>query len=175
MFPPLLPMVRRVKSDSAVRTQATPKRTFWPACLRILESARAAFSRSTFQEGTGENNRLATNPPWNTDVISTPAAARFGPIPTDQVYLDPGFTGLLAGQSGLPCNIATLGSVPYSCFSRARLHLQDSNYRPAVSNQWNIALQRQFGNTTTIQAAYVGQHNDHLASILNAGQSFLSP
>ena len=30
---------------------------------------RAAFSRSSFQEGTGEYNRLATNAPWNVDLV----------------------------------------------------------------------------------------------------------
>jgi hypothetical protein len=53
--------------------------------------------------------------------------------------------------------------------------MQDPNYRPAVSNQWNLSIQRQFGNATTFQVAYVGQHTDHLASIINAGQSILLP
>jgi hypothetical protein len=53
--------------------------------------------------------------------------------------------------------------------------MQDPNYRPAISNQWNLSIQRQFGNSMTFQAAYVGQHTDHLASILNAGQSVLLP
>ncbi|MFY9724661.1 MAG: hypothetical protein WB579_07740 [Bryobacteraceae bacterium] len=30
---------------------------------------RAAFSRSSFEEGTGEFNRLATNAPWNVDLV----------------------------------------------------------------------------------------------------------
>ena len=30
---------------------------------------RAGFSRSSFQEGTGEYNRLATNAPWNVDLV----------------------------------------------------------------------------------------------------------
>ncbi len=52
--------------------------------------------------------------------------------------------------------------------------MTDPNYRPAVSNQWNFSIQRQFGNATTVQAAYVGQHNDHLATIVIAGQGFLT-
>ncbi len=35
-------------------------------------------------------------------------------------------------------------------------------------------MQQQFGSSTTLQAAYVGQHNDHLATIVNAGQGFLA-
>ena len=137
---------------------------------------RAAFSRSSFQEGTGEYNRLATNAPWNNDVVSQPVTTnKLGGIPSSQVYLDEGFAGLFAAQTGVPCNTTTVTSAPASCFAGVRLHLQDPNYRPAVSNQWNFTVQRQIGNATTIQAAYVGQHNDHLASILFAGQKLLLP
>jgi hypothetical protein len=136
---------------------------------------RAAFSRSSFQEGTGEYNRLATNAPWNNDLAVQLTPGKNGAIPANQVYLDQGFAGLFAAQTGLPCNTSTVTSAPASCFAGVRLHLQDPNYRPAISNQWNFTIQRQLTNSTTIQAAYVGQHNDHLASILDAGQKLLLP
>jgi hypothetical protein len=47
-------------------------------------------------------------------------------------------------------------------FASATLRLWDPNFRPAVSQQWNFSMQKQFGNATTFQAAYVGQKNDHL-------------
>jgi Carboxypeptidase regulatory-like domain/TonB dependent receptor len=133
---------------------------------------RAAFSRSSFQEGTGEYNRLATNAPWNVDLVNQPVAGVNGAIPGNQVTLDQGFGAL--GASGT-CTVSNVTSAPASCFAGIRLHLQDPNYRPAISNQWNFSIQRQFGNSTTLQAAYVGQHSDHLATILNAGQSVLLP
>ena len=133
---------------------------------------RAAFSRSSFQEGTGEYNRLATNAPWNVDLVSQPIVGPNGAIPANQITLDQGF-GALGSTSGVPCNVTTVTSAPASCFAGVRIHMQDSNYRPAVSNQWNFSLQRQFGNSTTFQAAYVGQHTDHLATIVNAGQEVL--
>jgi len=135
---------------------------------------RAAFSRSSFQEGTGEYNRLATNAPWNIDLVNQPTAGPNGAIPANQVTLDQGFAAL-GSSSGVPCNVNTVTSAPASCFAGVRIHMQDSNYRPAVSNQWNLSIQRQFGNSMTFQAAYVGQHTDHLAAILNAGQSVLLP
>ena len=55
---------------------------------------RAAFSRSSFQEGTGEYNRLATNAPWNVDLVNQPTAGANGAIPANQVTLDQGFAGL---------------------------------------------------------------------------------
>ena len=133
---------------------------------------RAAFSRSSFQEGTGEYNRLATNAPWNVDLVNQPVAGVNGAIPANQVTLDQGFGALGAGGT---CTVANVTSAPAACFAGIRLHLQDPNYRPAISNQWNFSIQRQFGNSTTLQAAYVGQHSDHLATILNAGQSVLLP
>ena len=132
---------------------------------------RAAFSRSSFQEGTGEYNRLATNAPWNTDLVGQWGGGTNGVIPAGQVTLDQGFTGL--GAAGAGCTIANVTSVPAACFAGVRIHMTDPNYRPAVSNQWNFSIQRQFGSSTTLQAAYVGQHTDHLATIIFAGQKFL--
>jgi len=136
---------------------------------------RAAFSRSSFQEGTGEYNRLATNAPWNIDLVGQFTAGTNGAIPTNQVTLDQGFGALGAASSGTPCTPQTIGSVPASCFAGVRIHMTDPNYRPAVSNQWNLAIQKQLGSATTLQAAYVGQHTDHLAAIYFAGQSFIYP
>ncbi len=138
---------------------------------------RAAFSRSSFQEGTGEYNRLATNAPWNNDVSDTPTVVSNtnGAIPANQVYLDNGFNGLFASQTGVPCTTSTVTSAPASCFKGTTIHMTDPNYRPATSNQWNFTIQRQLTNSTTITAAYVGQHNDHLSTILYASQKFLEP
>ena len=134
---------------------------------------RAAFSRSSFQEGTGEYNRLATNAPWNTDLVGQFTAGPQGAIPANQLTLDQGFAAL--GAAGAPCTVQNVLSAPASCFKGIRIHIQDPNYRPAVSNQWNFSVQRQFGNAMTFQAAYIGQHSDHLASIVNAGQKILLP
>ena len=60
---------------------------------------RAAFSRSSFQEGTGEYNRLATNAPWNVDLVGQWGGANAnGAIPANQVTLDQGFGAL--GSTG---------------------------------------------------------------------------
>jgi hypothetical protein len=132
---------------------------------------RAAFSRSSFQEGTGEFNRLATNAPWNVDLVGTwGGTGSNGGIPAGQVTLDQGF-GALGATTG--CTVGTVTSAPKACFAGVRIHATDPNYRPAVSNAWNVTLQRQITNSFTVQAAYVGQHNDHLAAIYNMGQNVL--
>ena len=46
---------------------------------------RAGFSRSSFQEGTGEYNRLATNAPWNIDLASQFVAGTNGTIPANRM------------------------------------------------------------------------------------------
>ncbi len=130
---------------------------------------RVAFSRSSYEEGTGEYNRLATNAPWNADLSGNWNGT--SGIPANQVTLDQGFTAL---GSSAGCTTANVMAAPAVCFAGVRVHLTDPDYRPAVSNQWNFSIQRQFGNSTTLQAAYVGQHNDHLATIVNAGQGLLT-
>jgi len=136
---------------------------------------RAAFSRSSFQEGTGEYNRLATNSPWNIDLSSQFVAGTNGGIPSNQVTLDQGFSALGAAIGGTPCNTTTVLSAPASCFAGVRIHMTDPNYRPGISNQWNFTVQHLFGKATTVQAGYVGQHSDHLADIFFAGQLMLNP
>ncbi len=134
---------------------------------------RAAFSRTSFQEGTGEFNRLATNAPWNVDLVGQwGGVGSNGAIPTNQVTLDQGF-GALGATSG--CTVSNVASAPAACFAGVRIHATDPNYRPAVSNQWNLTLQRQITNSFTVQAGYVGQHSDHMAAIYNMGQNILNP
>jgi hypothetical protein len=134
---------------------------------------RAAFSRTSFEEGTGEFNRLATNAPWNVDLVGNwGGVGANGAIPANQVTLDQGF-GALGSSSG--CTVQNVTSAPAACFAGVRIHATDPNYRPAVSNGWNVTLQRQLTNTLTLQAGYVGQHNDHMAAIYNMGQNVLLP
>ncbi len=134
---------------------------------------RAAFGRTSFQEGTGEYNRLATNAPWNTDLVGQWGATNAdGAIPASQLTLDQGFAALGAGGT---CTVQNVTSAPASCFAGVRIHATDPNYRPAVSNQWNITIQRELTHTLTAQAGYVGQHSDHLAAIYDMGQNALIP
>jgi Carboxypeptidase regulatory-like domain/TonB dependent receptor-like, beta-barrel len=133
---------------------------------------RAGFSRSSFQEGTGEYNRLTTNAPWNLDYAVNMGPTPTGGIPAGQILLDQGFTTLNGAVA--PCTLQNVLSAPPECFQGVRLHITDPDYRPAVSNQWNFAVQHQFGNATTVQATYLGEHTDHMADIVDAGQGFIT-
>jgi hypothetical protein len=103
---------------------------------------RAAYTLSNYLEGTGTNLRLPINPPFahETDANYTSLS-----LPT--TTLDEGFTPLAPSSNP---------------FSGALIRLWDPNIRPAVANQWNLTLQHQLNNTTTLQVGYVGQRTTHL-------------
>jgi hypothetical protein len=130
---------------------------------------RASYSLSNFLEGTGTNLRLTRNPPWQTGHLVTYASAA-------DLVLPP--TTLSEGFSGFPssgCTVAAALASSPACFAGATIFTWDPKNRPAVSNQWNISIQHQFGNSMTLQAAYVGQNNDHLMVPVNASQGVLNP
>lgn len=103
---------------------------------------RAAYTLSSYLEGTGTNLRLPINPPFTVEKEGNYAA-----LPVPGSTLDQGY---------VPIESAT------DPFHNTILRLWDPNFRPAVSQQWNFSIQQQFGNTTTLQVGYIGQKNDHL-------------
>jgi len=130
---------------------------------------RASYSLSNFLEGTGTNLRLTRNPPWQTGHLVTYTTG-------SDLTLPP--TTLAEGFSGFPssgCTVAAALASSPACFAGATIFTWDPSDRPAVSNQWNVSIQHQFGNSMTLQAAYVGQNNDHLMVPVNASQGVLNP
>ena len=103
---------------------------------------RTSYTMSSYMEGTGTYLRLPLNPPFTPERVVDYTSYALPPTTLDQGF-------------------AAIGS-PTNVYAGANLRLWDPNVRPAVSNQWNFSVQRQFGDFTTLQAAYVGQRNDHL-------------
>lgn len=123
---------------------------------------RAAYTLSSYLEGSGTNLRLPLNPPFaiERDLQYT------APNPNIATSLQPGST-LQQGYSTF--------TNPTNPFQGANIKLWDPNVRPAVANQWNFSIQQQLGSSTTAQIGYVGQKNSHLVvaqpwrqNILNA-------
>ena len=114
---------------------------------------RAAYTLSSFLEGTGTNLRLTLNPPFATehDILT----AEFPSTLSD------GYNPFISN--------------PGDQFAGASLRLWDPNVRPAVSNQWNLSVQEQLTNSTTLQVGYVGQRNTHLMVPVLASQKVLNP
>ena len=55
------------------------------------------------------------------------------------------------------------------------IRLWDPNIQPAISQQWNLAVEHQFTDATTFQVAYVGQHGTHLMVAMPYLQAQLHP
>jgi hypothetical protein len=125
----------------------------------------AAFGVSNFTESNGVNNLLTQNPPFETahNVLFLPTTALPGST------LDQGFVGFPTG-----CTLALAETFDPVCFKGVNIHAFDVNLRPSVHYQWNLAIQRQFGNSTTVQVGYVGQKNEHLSNIIMLQQKQLN-
>ncbi len=102
---------------------------------------RGAYTVSSYLEGTGTNLRLTINPPFTTEYNNVYDSLTYPGSTTDQ--------GLTVLQQTNPYNNATI-------------RLWDPNVKPAIVQQWSLTLEKQFGNSTTLSTAYVGQHGTHL-------------
>ncbi len=139
----------------------------WQPGIDKAMVVRAAYGISNFTESTGTGNLLIQNPPFAIPLNVTYAGGTQA-LPT--TTLDQGFSSFPA--SG--CTIATAIAQSPLCFSGAGIHAFDpNNIRPAVSQQYNVTVQRQFGNSSTFQISYVGQKTDHLMTIALINQKVL--
>ena len=127
---------------------------------------RAAYGVTSFMEANGVNNLLTANPPFETahNVTFAPTTA----LPTST--LDQGFVGFPTG-----CTLALAVVFDPVCFQGVNIHAFDVNLRPAVQQEWNLNIQRQFGNATTVQVGYVGENDRHLSNIIMLQQNELNP
>jgi hypothetical protein len=104
---------------------------------------RGAFDISSYLEGTGTNLRLTQNPPF------TPSQVEASNVGTGVGYTTETAFSSAAPPSGNP-------------FIGATMLAWSGTVEPAVSDQWNVSIQRQIANNTTIQVGYVGQRTTHL-------------
>jgi len=86
--------------------------------------------------------RLTINPPFTTEVGANYSSLA---LPASRI------------QDGL-----TVASKPTDPYAGVFIRLWDPNVRPAVVQQWNLSVQHEFTNSTTLQVGYVGQHGTHL-------------
>jgi hypothetical protein len=116
-----------------------------PAMFDHKTVIRGAYTISSYLEGTGTNLRLTQNPPntppqsqaFNgTNAGTTPFATEAGPV---------------AGT--------VIGGNP---FLGATMLAWDRTVQPAMAQQWNLTIQQQVAENTTVQVGYVGQHGTHM-------------
>jgi hypothetical protein len=120
---------------------------------------RAAYSLSSFLEGTGANLRLPLNPPFAIEHNAPYTTAQYNILPGST--LDQGFLPFVAN--------------PGDQYHNVELRVWDPNVRPAVSNQWNFTLQDQITPSMTVAASYVGSRSTHLMVVMNYSQKVLNP
>jgi outer membrane receptor protein involved in Fe transport len=128
---------------------------------------RGAYGISTFMEANGVNNLPYQNPPF-----VQAHTANFAGLGEPGSTLDQGFANFPASS----CTVATLQALSPACLANNTLHLTNPNLRPAVDQQWNFSIQRQFGKNTSLQVGYVGNKIDHMSDIFIFNQlQLISP
>src|SRR5260370_2825115 len=114
-----------------------------PAMLGGKTVVRSAFTISSYMEGTGTNLRLAQNPPFT-------AAETFV-----------NYNGLATPTTTTDQGLVPVGS-PSDPFAGSLIRVWDPKVQPALTQQWNLTIQQQLGNSGTLQVGYVVQHGTHL-------------
>jgi hypothetical protein len=104
---------------------------------------RGALTVSSYLEGTGTNLRLTQNPPF------TPPQVEAVNVATGTGYSTASAFSSAAPPAGNP-------------FIGATMLTWAGTVQPSVSDQWNLSVQRQIANNTTVQLGYVGQRTTHL-------------
>ena len=127
---------------------------------------RGAYGISSFMEANGVNNLPYQNPPF-----VEAHTANFSGLALPGSTLDQGFSNFPASA----CTVATLQALSPACLASNTLHLTNPDLRPAVDQQWNLSIQRQFGKSTSLQVAYVGNKIDHMSDIFIFNQLVLNP
>ena len=102
---------------------------------------RGAFTISSYLEGTGTNLRLPVNPPFQT-------------AETLRQYQGVSLPATTTGDGLAPIGAAS------DPFAGALIRVWDPNVQPALTQQWNLTIQHQFGNSATAQIGYVGSHGN---------------
>jgi Carboxypeptidase regulatory-like domain len=114
-----------------------------PPMLQNKTVVRGAYTISSYLEGTGTNLRLTQNPPF------TPPQVEAKNVATGSAYTTESGFANAAPPAGNP-------------FDGATLLAWSPTVQPAMAQQWNLSVQHQIANNTTLQIGYVGQHTTHL-------------
>jgi hypothetical protein len=126
---------------------------------------RAAYGISSFMEANGVNNLPYQNPPF----VTAHDSNFFGNA-LPGTTLDQGFTGFPPAA----CTLAALKVFAPACISGVQIHITNPNLRPAMDQQWNLSIQRQLGQKTSLQVSYVGNKIDHMSDIFIFNQLLLN-
>jgi Carboxypeptidase regulatory-like domain len=118
---------------------------------------RVSYGSSEYGEGGGANQQLMQNVPFSgaTSALSDTTFSAGFPAPSS------------------PCTVITVACyVPPSLggIGATNIHVWNPNWRPELSQQWNLTVQHAFSNSLTAQVGYVGQHTTHLLNLMDYSQ-----
>ena len=134
-----------------------------PAILGGHTVVRGAFTISSYLEGTGTNLRLTLNAP-------------FTPAEINRIYNNTALPGTSTSDGIVGSGSSASCAAPaFACYAGAFLRVWDPNVQPAIADQWNLTIQRQFWGDTTFQIGYVGQRGTHLMVPFDYAQRALLP
>jgi Carboxypeptidase regulatory-like domain len=125
---------------------------------------RAAYGISTYMEGNGVGNMAVINPP---NVVTREENNTGSPEPV--TTLDEGYSAFPSAT----CTAAALLALSPDCLASDTVHATNPHLQPAVDQQWNLTIQHQIGNNTTVSAGYVGNKIDHMTDIFLLNQGII--
>jgi len=127
-----------------------------PAALHNKTVVRAGYGVSEYTEGGGVGEQLTANYPFTSASFNASSPTAIG-----------NFANVFANATVTqPCATITI-----SCYAGlGSIYMFDPNFRPALAQQWNLTLQHQINNSTTVQIGYVGQHGTHLYNFMEYNQ-----
>lgn len=126
-----------------------------PSALNGRTVIRGGYAISQYMEGSGANEALTQNPPF--------FGATESPLATGVGTIGAGFASSVS-----PC--APNPDFSFDCYAGKRIRMTDPNFRPALTQQWNLTIQQQLTNSLTFQIGYVGQHGTHLLNFADLTQ-----
>jgi len=134
----------------ATHTNFEPRVGFaWQFSPRMV--MRGGFGITNFMEGTGTALRLTQNYPYNysyDNVATTPSDSSSG--------------SSISVSSGFGSSIPTTASTTYFAW--------DKHLKPSLTEQYNLALEYQLSNDTSLAVSYVGEVGQHLIAAVYANQ-----
>ena len=82
---------------------------------------------------------------------------------------------MATGTSFSTENAFSIAAPAANPFVGATMLTWSGTVQPAVANQWNLSVQRELANNTTLQVGYVGQSTTHLMVPEWLAQGYLQP
>jgi hypothetical protein len=110
---------------------------------------RLSYGVSSYGEGGGANQQLTQN-------LQLPSSS------VNATVLN---SAAIFGAPGTAC-----AALDNTCFVGRNIKVWNPNWRPQMSQQWNLSIQHEIAKDTSLQIGYVGQKGTHLLNLMDYSQ-----